>query len=192
MIGVTADEISNSAPTRITLAFLGMGQLGLLLLIEARLARWLQRPWLWWLTVLVNGRIMTWYLWHVTAMVVVVALSSMLLGGFGLHSTPLSGRWWATRPLWCLVLSLATVALVIVFGRFEQVGADPRPAPAAWRPLLATVCVCVGLGVLAKFGIVDEGGLTWLWPSLPVAGLFVFGIATLQPWQNRIRPRSRP
>ncbi len=177
MIGVAGEEINNSAPTRITLAFLGMAQIGLVLLAERRLASWLQRPRVWWATVAVNTRIMTWYLWHITAMICVIAVSSLLLGGFGLRLEPLTGLWWATRPLWWVVLVAATSVFVAVFGRVEQVAPDPRPAPPVWKPVAATVCVCAGLAVMAKFGIVDEHGLTWIWPALPVAGVWLFGVA---------------
>lgn len=176
MIGVAGEEINNSAPTRITMAFLGMAQIGLVLLAEARLARWLTRPRVWWATVAINTRIMTWYLWHITAMVTVIALSSMLLGGFGLHIEPMTGLWWATRPLWCAVLVAATLVFVTVFGRVEKAPPDDRPAPATWRMIAATVCVCAGLAVMAKFGVVDDQGLTWIWPLLPVVGLLAFGV----------------
>lgn len=178
MITAASDEISNSSPTRVTMAFLGMLQAGLVLLAEAPLNRWLQRPRVWFVTVMLNARIMTWFLWHLTAM---VAVSSLLvaLGGFGLGLPPLTAAWWATRPVWWLVLLVVTYGLVLVFGRFESPRADDRPAPAAWRPIAAAVCVCGGLAVLASSGMVGANGVNWLWPLLPVAGLTAFGV--LQP-----------
>ena len=62
MITSAADDISNSSPTRITMAFLGMLQAGLVLSLERPLTALLRRPGLWFLTVLVNQRIMTWFL----------------------------------------------------------------------------------------------------------------------------------
>lgn len=184
MIGITGAEINNSAPTRITMAFLGMAQIGLVLLAEKRLAALLQRPRLWWATVLVNTRIMTWYLWHLTSMVSVIAISAGLLGGFGLRIEPMSQLWWATRPVWWVVLVVVTFMFIAIFGRVEQATPDERPAPAAWQMIAATICVCAGLGVMAKFGVVNDDGLTWVWPMLPVAGLLVFGVMR--------RPGSRP
>src|SRR5699024_11648211 len=66
MITSAADEISNSSPTRITMAFLGMLQAGLVLSLEKPLTALLARPRLWFVTVVVNQRIMTWFLWHLT------------------------------------------------------------------------------------------------------------------------------
>ena len=119
MITAASDEISNSNPTRVTMAFLGMLQAGLVLLAEAPLGRWLQRPRVWFVTVVLNSRIMTWFLWHLTSMVGVAALL-VALGGFGLGLEPLSPVWWLTRPLWWLVLLAVTYGLVLVFGRFES------------------------------------------------------------------------
>ena len=48
---------------------IGLLQAGLVLSLEPVLARWLQRPRAWSATVLLNTRIMTLYLWHLTAMV---------------------------------------------------------------------------------------------------------------------------
>ncbi len=175
MITAAGDAISNSNPTRVTMAFLGMLQAGLVLLAEAPLTRWLQRPRVWLVTVVVNSRIMTWFLWHLTAM---VAVSSLLvaLGGFGLGLEPLTALWWLTRPVWWLVLLAVTYGFVLIFGRFESPRPDPRPSPAIWRPICAALCVCAGLAVMATAGMVGPNGLNPVWPLLPVVGMAVFGV----------------
>jgi hypothetical protein len=118
---------------------------------------------------------MTLYLWHLTAMVLVIGVS-LLLGGLGLHREPLSASWWWTRPLWWAVLAAVTVALIAVFGRFETPVRDERPAPPAWLAVLACATMCAGLGVMAMFGIVDGGGVNWWWPLVPIAGLVLTGM----------------
>jgi len=55
--------------------------------------RWLDGPRAWAATVLVNGTIMTVYLWHLTVLALLVGLA-FLVGGFGLHFVPGSGQWW--------------------------------------------------------------------------------------------------
>ena len=92
MIGVDDAVLNNSYPTRVTLAFLGMFQAGVVLLAERRLAALLDRPRVWALAVVVNLRIMSLYLWHLTAMVLVIGMS-LLAGGLGLRAVPLSGYW---------------------------------------------------------------------------------------------------
>ena len=175
MITSAADDISNSSPTRITMAFLGMLQAGLVLSLEKPLTALLRRPGLWFLTVLVNQRIMTWFLWHLTVM---VGLAHLLLAldARAVLPEPLTGLWWATRPVWALVLLALTGLVVLVMGRFEDPRADDRPAPAAWKSVLAAVTVIAGLAVMASVGVVGESGVTWWWPLLPVVGMWVFGV----------------
>lgn len=175
MIGVDDAVLNNSYPTRVTLACLGMFQAGLVLLAERRLAALLERPRVWALAVVVNLRIMSLYLWHLTAMVLVIGMS-LLAGGLGLRAVPLSGYWWATRPVWLGVLAAVTVGLVLLFGRFEKPIRDRRPAPSVWRPALATAALCGGLGVMAASGIVSGEGVHWVWPLLPVAALVGLGV----------------
>ncbi|GAA4520440.1 acyltransferase family protein [Brachybacterium paraconglomeratum] len=175
MVTSAADEISNSSPTRITMAFLGMLQAGLVLLLEKPLTALLRKPGLWFVTVLVNQRIMTWFLWHLTVMVGVAHLL-LALDARVLLPEPLSGTWWATRPLWALVLLALTGVVVLVMGRFEEPRADDRPAPALWKPIFAAVMVIAGLAVMANVGVVGESGVTWWWPLLPVMGMWGFGV----------------
>ncbi|HEX7351365.1 acyltransferase family protein [Brachybacterium sp.] len=170
MVTSAADEISNSSPTRITMAFLGMLQAGLVLLLEKPLTATLRRPWLWFVTVLVNQRIMTWFLWHLTVMVGVAHLL-LALDARALLPEPLSGAWWATRPLWALVLLGLTGVVVLVMGRFETPRADARPAPPVWMPVVASVLVIASLAVMASVGTVGEGGVAWVWPLLPGVGM---------------------
>jgi fucose 4-O-acetylase-like acetyltransferase len=175
MIGIDGAEINNSYPTRITMAFLGFAQSGLVLLAERRLNAWMQRPRAWFATVVINQRIMTWYLWHLTAMVVFVAVL-LPVGGPGLHIAPGTGLWWVTRPLWWAVLIVVTFGFVLALGKVENPRPDDRPSPAVWRPVLATAAVCAGLAVMANSGLVSERGVTWIWPLLPVVGLLGLGM----------------
>jgi len=64
----------------------------------------------------------------------------------------------------------------MTFGRFERPRADPRPAPQPWRPVLAVLGVCAGLGLLAALGIADENGLNGLIISLPILGVIAGGV----------------
>jgi fucose 4-O-acetylase-like acetyltransferase len=169
MIGVDGADFNNSYPTRVTMLLLGMLQGGAILLAERPLAAWLEgrRPWL--VTVAVNARIMTLYLWHLTAMVLLVGLS-LLLGGIGLRWEPLSAAWWATRPLWIGALTALVLLFVALLGRFETPRRDVRPPPPTWLAVTAGVLTCGGLAVMATFGIVDGDGVNWVWPLLPIAG----------------------
>ena len=178
MVGLDTTEITNSYPPRMTLAFLGMFQSGLALVFEKPLERLTRRRGVWVFVVGVSARIMTLYLWHLTAMVIVIGVS-LGVGGWGLGIEPLSAAWWLTRPIWFLVVGLVTIGMVAVFGRFESPKEDLRPAPASWRPLLAVLGICAGLGLLAAIGIADADGLNGLVLSLPIIGVILGGVAQL-------------
>lgn len=170
MVGLDGAVVNNSYPTRETLAFLGLLQAGVVLAAEPLLARSMQRPRAWAGVVLLNTRIMTLYLWHLTAMVAVLAVS-LLLGGFGLGVEPLTRTWWLTRPLWWLVLTTVTLGLVVLLGRFETPRRDDSPPPPLWLPVLVTVLACGGLGFMAALGIVSADGVHWWWPLLTVGAV---------------------
>ena len=184
MVG-TGQPIENSYPARVTLLFLGMFQIGIALLAERPLQALLQRPAAWKVTIAVNARIMTLYLWHMTAMLGLVGLS-LAFGGRGLHLEPASGQWWATRPVWFAICAITTVALIAVFGRLEDPSVDLRPAPSVWRPVLATISVCGGLAVMAKSGIVSADGVHWIWPVLPVAAMLLLRVVPVRALHPRV------
>ena len=194
MIGVDGADLNNSYPTRVTMLLLGMLQGGVILLAERPLARMLEGRRLWLATIAVNARIMTLYLWHLTTMVLVLGLS-LLLGGFGLGWEPLSAGWWATRPLWIGVLAVVVLGFVALLGRFETPRREERPPPPVWVAILAGVLTCGGLAVMAKFGIVDDDGVNWVWPLLPIAAQVLLRTVprrrgTVAPSRDRNSPQN--
>ena len=178
MVGLDTAQITNSYPPRVTLTLLGMFQAGLVLLLEPVLGRMMQRRRAWTFVVAVSAQIMTLYLWHLTAMVILIGLG-LALGGAGFGLEPLTAGWWASRPIWFAVLIVLTLGLVYVFGRFERPSRDERPAPPAWQPILAVTFICAGLGLLAAIGIADADGLNGVILSLPVIGVILGGVARL-------------
>ena len=169
MIGLEGAAVNNSFPTRVTLGFLGLLQAGLVLALEPVLRRWMSHARPWTVVVVLGRRMMTVYLGHLTVMVLLVG-GSLLLGGFGLHAEPLTSQWWSTRPLWWLVLGTLTSGVVVLVGRYEDVRRMSSPV-RPWRPVVATVLGCGGLGVMAARGLVGTDGLTWWWATLPLAGV---------------------
>jgi hypothetical protein len=132
---------------------------GLVLAVEAPARRWLGNSRAWAATVLVNGTIMTLYLWHVTAMVLIVGLAH-LLGGFGLGLRPGSPEWWFTRPVWFLSCSVLLFLFMAVFSRFEQSARSAATATLPiWQAVAGATGVGLGLAVLARKGIGAPGPL---------------------------------
>jgi hypothetical protein len=175
MVGIDTTQVTNTYPPRVTLALLGMFQAGLVLIAEPWLARQMRRIRLWMVVVGISAQIMTLYLWHLTAMVILIGIG-IATDGLGFGIAPLSLGWWLSRPIWFLVLGLLTVGLLALFARFERPAPDARPAPPWWRPTLAMVFLCAGLGFLAAIGIADEDGLNGIILSLPILGVIVGGI----------------
>ena len=175
MVGLDGAAVTNSNPPKVTLIALGVFQFGLAMALAAPARRWLAdlRPWTG--VVAVNASIMTLYLWHLTAMVFVLG-ASYGLGGVGLGLRINTMEWWATRPIFIAILIAATAPFLIAFGRFERPKRDPRPTPPVWKPVGATVAVCGGLGLLARYGVADTEGLNGLALALPFLGVTIGGV----------------
>jgi len=187
MVGVPGEALSNTTPPKTTLISLALAQGGLLLSLQRPLGRWLERAVPWTATVLINGMIMTVYLWHLTAMVLWIGLA-FALGGVGLHATPGSATWWSGRPAWLALLVLVLVPLVLLFGRFERPA--PRVAPPAWRLVAGAGCLVAGLAALALDGIGGDGWLG-LRPgvlALPFAGALLIGSGGREEGNSGARP----
>ena len=183
MITVPGEAVSNSRPPTFAMFALGIFQGGLVFALENPFHRWLQRLGPWTATVLVNGTIMTLYLWHLTVMVLVIGLAH-LLGDVGLHLRPGTWSWWATRPMWIAIYAAGLAIFVPVFGRFEQTARKGAAASVpAWRAIAGAVGVCAGVVMLALGGIGAEGALGLR--IVPVA--VVLGGAALivgSPWRR--------
>ena len=185
MIGVPGNDLSNSMPPTVALLALGIAQAGLALALEVPMRRLLDKAWLWTATVLMNGIIMTVYLWHLTAFVLVL-VAAWLLGGIGLHVAPGTAQWWQLRPVWFAIYIAALLPLIAVFARFEQMGSkggkgELKQVPN-WRLIGGLALVCLGLALTAGISIASPEGVTGLrfWVvALPFvgAGLVGFGPA---------------
>jgi len=179
MVGVPGEAVSNTQPPKITLLALGAFQGGLLLMLEAPGRRWLERGRAWTATVLINGMIMTVYLWHLTASTLVFGLAA-LLGGIGLQLTPGTSAWWSWRPAWVGAYIVALALLSLVFARFERPAprAPGESAPAGWRLVVGALVLSYGLSTLVLGGVSGDGwfGLRVVALLLPFAGAVLMGM----------------
>ncbi|GAA4191728.1 acyltransferase [Streptosporangium oxazolinicum] len=171
MIGMPG-AVSNMAPPTVALLSIGVGQIGLALALRrwiVSLAGWpgVSRALGW-----AGGRMMTLYLWHMSALFVIV---SVVVVGLGI-STPEPGTsaWLSGWPHWLLMLALAMWPLLRGFARFETPPATGPYTGGTARVL--TACALVGLGLLALTvaGFVP-GAAPLLGAGAIVAGLALTG-----------------
>jgi hypothetical protein len=127
LLGTDVEPISNAYPPTVCFLLGGIWSIGAVMLARPFLARWLDRVRPWKATVFVNGIIMTLFLWHMTAyLLVVLALWPL---GFGREQDS-TAQSWIERPIWILVPGLVLAGVVALVGRLER--------PRAVRPAAAT------------------------------------------------------
>jgi hypothetical protein len=172
---VPGADFSNTRPPTVALAALAALHFGLLNLLQPAMNRWLQRPGVWTATVLVNGFIMTIFLWHSTVQALVVG-AALWLGEIGLGLEPGSVAWWLARPAWLGVMMTALLLMVALFGRFEQGSrrADAAGGNTAAVQVAGALCLCLGVALLAGLGMGTE---TFPWLRVAPLALAFAGAA---------------
>lgn len=177
MIGVPGSELSNSMPPTLALLALGIAQTGLALALEKPARRMLGGLSAWTTVVLINGMIMTVYLWHLTAFVLVM-IAAWLLGGIGLHVQPGSAEWWLARPIWFALYIALLFPFILLFARYESGGKAAEGDVTHARLILGMLMICTGLAMTAAISIASPLGVTGvrLWVvALPFLGAALVG-----------------
>jgi peptidoglycan/LPS O-acetylase OafA/YrhL len=152
MVGFPDESLSNTTPPKITLLALGIFQFGLLLALENPMRSALKGLRLWTLTVLINSMIMTVYLWHITVMVILVALL-YLADGAGLGFEPGTISWWLSRPIWMIILLGLLVPVALLLSPLERSARSPDSSiTSSVRQVSGAMMICLGVALLAMFG----------------------------------------
>ncbi|MFG2061105.1 acyltransferase [Micromonospora sp. NPDC048871] len=117
MINLPGQRLDNAAPPSVALLAVATAQLGLILLLREPAERWLRRSRPWQAVIAVNAVVLTVFLWHLSAVILLVGG----LDGLGLLPTPAAGTraWFAWRLPWLLMLSVVLAVLVTIFGPVE-------------------------------------------------------------------------
>jgi len=177
MIGVPGAALSNSMPPTLALLALGIAQTGLALALEKPARRMLSGITAWTTVVLINGMIMTVYLWHLTAFVLVM-VAAWMLGGIGLHVQPGSPIWWLARPIWFALYIALLFPFILLFARYESGGKAAEGDVTHARLILGMLMICAGLAMTAAISIASPLGVTGvrLWVvALPFLGAALVG-----------------
>ena len=181
LVGVPSDEVSNTLPPKLPLLALAAAQIGLVMMLETSARRWLQRRVPWAATILVNGMIMTIFLWHSTVMMLLVGLAFWVM----------PGRPRSTAGYLRLVVDATVVAFRLRVGD-AALPARIRPLRAAGfgrshkagrggLQLLGCTIACAGLAMLALDGVGGDGwlGLRWIPLLTPLIGAGLAGFGPL-------------
>lgn len=159
MVGMPGERISNMAPPTLVLALHSVVLLSLVGLAWPSLARLCARPGVWHAVAATGAAAMTIYLWHLTAVVGVVAAEHAI--GFT-RGTVDEVRFWLITPLHVLAILGAVIVLVSVAAPLEHrpvpwlERAGTRPGSCAWwAPLSVLGVIGAGCGflVLAATGM---------------------------------------
>ncbi|KEO91759.1 hypothetical protein EH31_03555 [Erythrobacter longus] len=189
------DGFSNSLPPTFALLALGVVQVGLVLALEPAGRRMLDKVGVWTATVLMNGMIMTVFLWHLTAFVLVMTFVWIALGGIGLDSVPGTGEWWSSRPLWLGIYIAALLPFIAVFAKHERTFRPirgGRTVPRA-RVVAGVLLICIGLGCTAGITIASPEGITGLriWVvAAPFVGAALLGFGPVYEFIARRREKA--
>jgi hypothetical protein len=176
MINIPGERLHNMSPPTLALLSLATAQLGLILLLRDPVERWLDRARPWRFTIAVNSVVLTAFLWHVTAILLVVGVLHALNL---LPTSPVgSSSWWLWRLPWLIMGAAALAVLVALLARFEARGTPtsrPRWLPAAvavWlrRPGPRAVLTTAGYGGVI-LGLLDNS-------LAPSDGSYLFGLPT--------------
>ena len=134
LLGTDVEDVSNAYPPTVCFLLGGVWTIGAVMLLKPRLDRWLQRERPWRFTIVVNARIMTLFLWHMTAFLLALLLLWPL--GFGREQDS-TARWWLERPLWFLAAGVdparAHRRLRTLRARAEARGARGHPRSTRQR-----------------------------------------------------------
>jgi hypothetical protein len=166
MIGMPGEPVSNMNPPTAVLLALAAAQLGALLAVRRLLVRWAARPPVTAMLGWVSSRMMTIYLWHTPALVLVAGVAVL---GFGLTTpVPFSAEWRTAVPLWLAVLTAVLAMLVQFAARFE---AAIGPVARETRPIRVAAAMALAAGSLV---VLTVGGFSRdmrLWPLAATLGV---------------------
>jgi hypothetical protein len=160
LVGIEGQRIANMTPPSLLLAGHAIMMCAFAIAAAPAIARWAQRPRVWWLAAIGNSGAMTLYLWHMPALLAM----HLAFDGLGWYRYPGQPNLLALSVVQLLLMVAIVGVLFLVLRPLENsplpgwdgaVTAEPGPRSAA-----AGVLLCLaGAATLAavKWGLKDDG-----------------------------------
>lgn len=199
MVGLPGESVSNMAPPTFALLAQGVGISGLAVVLRPAMSRVLARPRAYGMVVAAGRFTMTAFLWHLTALMLVLLTVRVL----GIVQPPVATvAWWLSRPLLFAALIAVSALFVAVFVRFDRGAPGRRGAPGEARrwvdPVAAVSALVIFFGILVVSIVgVDVLGnrpvFFLLGDVTPAAGFAVLegGMALLAVARPRLQRKAR-
>ncbi len=174
MIGVPGQAIENTTPPTVAMLAYACAQVGLAAAMAPALNRLLRPRVVRRVLATLNTNVMALYLWHMVPVVIVAIVAYPA----GLIPQPPEGSaaWWLARLEWIAILSLVTVAEIVLLAWLRRVSAAPLPTfgvPLGERSgealmFAGALLSSAGLHWLAQGGFAPDGRFSW--PTIVVFG----------------------
>jgi len=194
LVGIEGQHFPNMSPPSLLLAGHAIILSALAIAAAPAIARWAQRPRVWWWTVIGNSGAMTLYLWHMPALLGV----HLLCDGLGHARYPGRPHFVATSVAQLLIMVVIVAVLFIALRPLENTplpGWDGAPAITSGRRGTAVgVLLCVaGAAILAsvKWGLKDDGLLCVTVMVTALVAARVLTSTTPDRPRRRLRPPLR-
>jgi hypothetical protein len=177
MINVPGERLHNMSPPSLALLGVAAAQVGVALLLRDRGERWLRSSRAWLAVVAVNAVILTIFLWHISAAILLTAAMHVA----GVLPTPGVGSaaWFAWRLPLLIMLSLVLLSLVAIVGPIEIRSPDRVTRPATGLLPGVAGCVAVVAGLLGNSVLPSTSPTLFGWPT-PALIAYLAGAATLR------------
>lgn len=160
LVGIEGQRLANMTPPSLLLAGHAIMMCAFAIAAAPAIARWAQRPRVWWLTVIGNSGAMTLYLWHMPALL----LMHLAFDQLGLYRYPGQPD---LLPLSIIQLAIMLVVVGVLFLTLRPLENNPLPGwdgPIATEPgprsgiVGAMLCLAGAVTLAAvKWGLKDDG-----------------------------------
>ena len=159
LVGIEGQRLANMTPPSLLLAGHAIMLCCLIIAAAPAIARWAQRPRIWWLTAIGNSGAMTLYLWHMPALLGI----HLLFDVTGHPRYPGRPDFLAASVAQLVLMAVLVAALFVALRPLENnplPGWDGPIAASGTRSVAGGILLCVaGLATLAsvKWGLKDDG-----------------------------------